>query len=150
MKATNSANTSKLDQIMANARSNRRQARKVNLTALSPEEEDRLKSESVTEGQTALLNKIGVSHDSRPLSEGGTLSRWNAMHLIDETLRETRERREIARAKPASDKQIEALLKFGCNTHEIEDLNAGEASDLIRSFAREIQSRTNGQGRKRA
>ena len=62
------------------------------------------------------------------------------MHLIDEALRDARELREIARAKPASEKQVAALLNFGCNTHEIEDLTAGEASDLIRRFTREIQA----------
>lgn len=150
MKTTNNATTNKLDQIMANAKKNRSEARKVKLTALSIEEEERLKSENITNGQMNMLEKLGVSYDSRPLSEGGTISRWNAMHLIDEALRDAQERREIARAKPASDKQIEALIKFGCNTHEIENLNAGEASDLIRRFTREIKSQMNGQARKRA
>lgn len=150
MKTTNSATSNKLDQIMANAKNNRIQAKKVDLTALSPEEEQRLKSESVTEGQMALLNRLGVTFDPKPLAEGGTCSRWNALYLIDEALRDAHERRQVARAKPASAKQIEALIKFGCNTHEIESLTAGEASDLIRRFTREIQSRTSGQARKRA
>jgi hypothetical protein len=151
MTTTNkTAADSKLDKIMANAKANRREARKIDLMALSAEEEDRLKSENMTEGQMEMLDKLGVEYDPRPLSEGGTLSRWNAMSLVDEALRAAKGRREKARAEPATVKQIEALLKFGCNVDDIESLTAGEASDLIRRFTQEIEARRRSQnaGRK--
>lgn len=151
MTTTNkTAADSKLDKIMANAKANRRESRKIDLMALSAEEEDRLKSENMTEGQMEMLDKLGVDYDPRPLSEGGTLSRWNAMSLVDEALRAAKERREKARAEPATVKQTQALLKFGCNTGDIESLMAGEASDLIRRFTQEIEARRRSQnaGRK--
>lgn len=148
MTTTNKPASSKLDKIMANARQNRREARKINLTSLSEGEEERLKHESISEGQIEMLDKLGVEYDPRPLSEGGTVSRWNAMNLIDEALRAAKERREKARAEPATVKQIAALLKFGCNTDDIESLTAGEASDLIQRFTREIDARRQAQGAK--
>ena len=145
MTTTNKAASTKLDKIMANAKQNRREARKLDLTALSADEEERLKTESVSDGQIEMLGKLGIDFDPRPLSEGGTCSRWNAMNLIDEGLRAAHERRQKARAEPASVKQIAALLKFGCNVDDIEGLTAGEASDLIGRFAREIEARRNAQ-----
>jgi hypothetical protein len=140
----------KLEKIMANAKANRREARKVDLTALSADEEERLKSENISDAQMEMLDKLGVAYDSRPLSEGGTLSRWNAMSLIDEALRAAKDRREKARAEPATAKQTQALLKFGCNTGDIEGLTAGESSDLIRRFTQEIDSRRRGQATSRS
>jgi hypothetical protein len=148
MTTTNKPASTKLDKIMANARQNRREARKLNLTSLSEGEEERLKHESISEGQIEMLDKLGVEYDPRPISEGGTVSRWNAMNLIDEALRAAKERREKARAEPATVKQIAALLKFGCNTDDIEGLTAGEASDLIQRFTREIDARRQAQGAK--
>lgn len=142
MTTTNkTAQTNNFDKIMANAKANRREARKLSVATMTIEDEERLKSESITEGQMEMLNKLDVDYDPRPLSEGGTLSRWNAISLIDEALKEAKERREKARAEPASSKQIEALLKFGCNADDIENLTAGEASDLIRRFTQEIDAR---------
>lgn len=148
MTTTNKAASTKLDKIMANAKQNRRESRKLDLTALSPDEEERLKTESVSDGQIEMLGKLGIDFDPRPLAEGGTCSRWNAMNLIDEGLRAAHERRQKARAEPASVKQIAALLKFGCNVDDIEGLTAGEASDLIGRFTREIETRRKAQGAK--
>ena len=145
MTTTTKPTSSKLDKIMANAKQNRREARKVNFTAMTPEEEERLKSESMTDGQMEMLTKLDVDYDPRPLSEGGTVSRWNAMHLIDEALHAAKERREKARAEPASVRQIAALLKFGCNVDDLDGLTAGEASDLIQRFTREIDARKKSQ-----
>lgn len=143
MATTNQKTSEKLDHIMAKAQQNRRDSRRFDLTSLTPEAEGRLAGENITEAQMKLLDKLGVVYDSRPISEGGSTSRWNAMQLIDEALRDAKERRERARAEPASEKQLVALLKFGCNAGDIENLNAGEASDLIRRFAAEIAARQN-------
>jgi hypothetical protein len=138
---TKTDSTSKLDNIIKNAKSNRREGRKVDLTAVSQEEEERLKSENLSDGQAEMLEKLGVDFDPRPISEGGTLSRWNAMNLIDEALRAAQERRAKARAEPATVKQIAALLRFGCNVDDLEGLTNGEASDLMRRFTRDIEAR---------
>lgn len=137
---TKTNETSKLDQIVANARQNRREANKFSLKAVTREEEDHLKSQSISAAQISLLERLGVACDQRPLPEGGTCSRWNAMNIIDETLRDLRERREKARALPASEKQVLALLKFGCSEDDMQGLTSGEASDLIRRLAHEASA----------
>ena len=141
MATTTQTNVTKLDQIMASAQRNRQEARKVDTESLSAEDEERLKSSDITERQMKALDRLRVEYDPRPLAEGGTCSRWNASHLIAEAYSGANGRRAVARAKPITDAQIQGLLKWGCNVQDIEDLTAGEASDLFRQFGRTALAR---------
>jgi hypothetical protein len=126
---------------MANANRNRREQAKLRVVGNDPwNDQERLAGESVSEGQIKLLEKLDVVFDPRPLTEGGTLSRWNAMHLIDEALKAANERRERARAEPVSARQIGALVNLGCEPDDVKDLTKGEASDLIRTFSNVIRA----------
>ena len=138
MNTTTNAAQSKFEKIMANAKQNRREAGRYSLTVISSDAEERLKVESISEGQMEMLDRLRVSYDSRPVADGGTTSRWNAMQIIEEALRYAHQRREKARAEPATGKQLTALLNFGCNAGDLEGLTSGDASDLIRRFAKEI------------
>jgi len=140
--ATNKPVSEKLTKIMANANRNRREQAKLRSVGSDAwNDRERLESESVTEGQIEMLDKFGVVFDRRPLGEGGTLSRWNAMQLIDEALKAAKERRERARAEQATEKQVIALIAFGCEPDDLVGLTKGEASDLIRDFTRTIRAR---------
>ena len=142
MATTNKAISDKFTKIMANANRNCRDEAKVRAVGSDPRKDrERLEGESVSEGQIELLDKLSVAFDRRPLTEGGTLSRWNAMQLIDEALQAAKERRERARAEQATEKQMIALIAFGCEPDDLVGLTKGEASDLIRSFTRTIRAR---------
>ena len=142
MTTTTKTTSEKLAKIMANANRNRREQANLRAVGSDPwNDRERLEGESMTEGQIELLERLGVVFDRRPLTEGGTCSRWNAMSLIEEAIAAAKERRERARAEPATAKQTEALLVFGCDAGDVEGLTKGEASDLIRSFTREIRAR---------
>jgi hypothetical protein len=141
MATTNKTVSEKLTKIMANANRNRREQAKLRSVGNDAwNDQERLESESVTEKQIEMLDKFGVVFDRRPLSEGGTLSRWNAMQLLDEALKAAKERRERARAEPATQKQIEALISFNCEPDDLSGLTRGEASDLIRNFIRPLRA----------
>ena len=142
MATTDKTISDKFTKIMANANRNRRAEAKVRAVGGDPwNDRERLEGESVSEGQIELLDKLGVAFDRRPLTEGGTLSRWNAMQLIDEALQAAKERRERARAEHATEKQMIALVAFGCEPDDLVGLTKGEASDLIRSFTGTIRAR---------
>ena len=142
MTTTNKTTSEKLAKIMANANRNRREQAKLRAVGSDPwNDRERLEGESMTEGQIDLLDRLGVVFNRRPLPEGGACSRWNAMNLIEEALAAAKERRERARVEPATAKQTGALRVFGCDTGDVEDLTKGEASDLIRTFTREIKAR---------
>jgi hypothetical protein len=142
MATTNKLVSDKLTKIMAAANRNRRERAKLRDASYDPwQDQERLEAKSVSAEQIRILDQLGVAFDRRPLSDSGTLSCWNAMHLIDEAVKAAKERRERARAEPVSQGQIKALIGFGCEPDDLTDLTKGEASDLIRNFIRAIEAR---------
>ena len=151
MKASKSSKTQSvaktIDEIYASAKAanaiKRERARDVNNRDAA--ETERLANSDISQGQISALRKmadaLGRTFDERPLRDGGTVSRLKASELMDEWGAELKARREALRAGPATEGQLNALVRCGCKPREIKGISYGDASDLLNRFVADIEAR---------